>query len=269
MLSTKNPTHTMLELINHSVVQHPDLAPHVESLALKIQGKDSARNIESLFRFTNTNAEQIISYMRRSNSQILQDIFVLAHFGFKRNGYFVEFGAANGKDISNTYLMEKEFGWRGIVAEPAVCWHEDLRRNRTCHVETSCVWKDSGSTLSFNETENAELATINTYSNSDLHRDSRSRGRIYDVSTISLTDLLIKYQAPTSIDYLSIDTEGSEYEILSNFDFSRFCFEVITCEHNFTPMRSNIYSLLTSKGYRRVFEDLSRFDDWYVRERLQ
>jgi hypothetical protein len=66
------------------------------------------------------------------------------------------------------------------------------------------------------------------------------------------------------IDYLSIDTEGSEYEILANFDFSKHRFRVITCEHNYTQERDKIHTLLTEKGYLRKFEDVSQFDDWYV-----
>jgi hypothetical protein len=77
--------------------------------------------------------------------------------------------------------------------------------------------------------------------------------------------MLGKYNAPKTIEYLSIDTEGSEYEILSGFNFSKYDFRVITCEHNFSPQREKISSLLTEKGYLRLFERISDFDDWYVR----
>jgi hypothetical protein len=120
-------------------------------------------------------------------------------------------------------------------------------------------------TLAFNEVEFAELSTINSFSESDSHGDFRKKGKTYDVSTISLRDLLLKYNAPKQIDYLSIDTEGSEYDILSAFDFSEYSFEVITCEHNYTPAREKLCALLTENGYQRVFEELSDFDDWYVR----
>ena len=201
----------------------------------------------------------------KSKSQLRQDLFVLAHVAFKRDGYFVEVGASNGIDLSNTYLMEKEFGWRGILAEPAACWQNDLKKNRGSDIESSCVWKESGLTLAFNEVEFAELSTINSFSESDSHGDFRKKGKTYDVSTISLRDLLLKYNAPKQIDYLSIDTEGSEYDILSAFDFSEYSFEVITCEHNYTPAREKLCALLTENGYQRVFEELSDFDDWYVR----
>jgi hypothetical protein len=55
-----------------------------------------------------------------SQSQYKQDIFVLTQLGFKRNGYFAEFGATNGLELSNSYLLERQFGWSGILAEPAV-----------------------------------------------------------------------------------------------------------------------------------------------------
>ncbi|MBT8545252.1 FkbM family methyltransferase [Polynucleobacter paneuropaeus] len=86
------------------------------------------------------------------------------------------------------------------------------------------------------------------------------------MKTISLADLLIKHNAPKVIDYLSIDTEGSEYEILSHFDFESHQINIITIEHNYTEMREKIYNLLVSKGYKRKYLGLSKWDDWYVRQ---
>ena len=48
------------------------------------------------------------------------------------------------------------------------------------------------------------------------------KGKKYRIKTISLEDLLLKYNAPVVIDYLSMDTEGSEYEILSAFNFDKY-----------------------------------------------
>ena len=213
--------------------------------------------------------DQIPYFLRnlvgKSSAQLGQDLFVLSELNLKRNGYFVEFGATNGVDLSNTVLLEREFGWKGILAEPARVWHDALKRNRTCHIETRCVWSSSGSVLTFSEAEWAELSTISEYKSSDHHKNSRQQSHTYTVETISLIDLLKNHGAPETIDYLSIDTEGSELEILAAFDFDKYRFGFISCEHNFTPAREQILKLLTSHGYKRKFEDVSVFDDWYVR----
>lgn len=233
------------------------------------KGLSAIRDLELLQQLKSKNPEALLQYFGKSQSQLRQDLFVLSHLGFKKNGFFVEFGATNGLDLSNSYLMEKEFEWNGILVEPATCWHTELINNRTCNIETDCVWKDSKSVLTFNQVDEAELSTINSFSDTDSHSEARKKGRTYEVKTISLNDLLKKYNAPKIMDYLSIDTEGSEYQILSHLDFSEYSFKVITCEHNYTPMREKLFSLLTQQGYQRVFEEISLWDDWYVKPTQQ
>ncbi len=99
-----------------------------------------------------------------------------------------------------------------------------------------------------------------------MHAHARADGNRISVETISLRDLLIKANAPRHIDYLSVDTEGSEFDILNSFDFGEYEIDVITVEHNNTSAREALYSLLTNKGFKRKYIDLSDFDDWYVRE---
>jgi FkbM family methyltransferase len=210
------------------------------------------------------NQEELDALTAKSKAQLRQDMFVLAELGFKKDGYFVEFGATNGIDLSNTYLLEKEMGWTGILAEPARVWQDALKANRNCHISFDCVWSKSHELLPFNQASAAELSTIDTFSSVDEHAQARKTGDKYEVYTVSLLDLLNKYKAPKVIDYLSIDTEGSEFDILSAFDFDAYKIKVITCEHNYTPMREKIYDLLTSKGYTRKLTNISRFDDWYV-----
>lgn len=206
----------------------------------------------------------LVNLWRESRAQLFQDLFVLSQLDFKREGFFVEFGATDGVSLSNSYLLETRFGWEGILAEPCRAWHARLRQNRKCNVETACVWTESGQNIVFNSATEGEYSTIASFSDSDLHASIRRRGHKYTVDTISLVDLLKKYNAPKIVDYLSIDTEGSEYDILRSFDFDLYQIRVITCEHNSTPQREKIHSLLKAKGYMRKLEALSAFDDWYV-----
>lgn len=202
-------------------------------------------------------------------SQIGQDLFALYALQWKRDGYFVEFGATNGVDLSNSYLLEKDFGWKGILAELAKIWHAALLKNWTVSIDFDCVWKESGSEMQFAVTENAEFSTLGDFAASDAHKRSRKSAIWQPVKTISLNDLLERHAAPRQIDYLSIDTEGSELDILRAFDFDRHIFSVITCEHNYSSNRNDLYQLLVRHGYMRVFEGLSRWDDWYVHSSVQ
>lgn len=224
------------------------------------------RDLELIKSFPREYAALLIEHLPYSTAQLRQDLFVLGQLGFKKNGFFVEFGATNGIDLSNTFLLETKFGWSGILAEPAKCWHADLRKNRDSSIETRCVWKDSCSILSFREARLKELSTIDQFRGSDSLKSSRNSASVYEVPTISLNDLLEEYNAPYHMEYLSIDTEGSEYEILSKLNFEKYSFDVITCEHNFTNMREKLFSLLSRNGYKRVFEELSGQDDWYVKD---
>lgn len=201
-----------------------------------------------------------------SRSQLGQDIFALLETGAKKNGFFIEFGATNGVDLSNTYILEKNYGWHGILVEPARCWHNQLVNNRSAIIDTRCVWSKSREMIEFNEALTPELSTIQHFSNSDNHLEYRKNGEKYLVETVSLNDLLDEHNAPQTIDYLSIDTEGSEFDILRNLDFDKYKISTITCEHNYTTTRDDIRSLLINNGYINKFEEISDFDDWYVKK---
>ena len=204
-----------------------------------------------------------LDLLDESKSQLNQDFFALHRSGWKRDGYFVEFGATDGLTLNNSWLLEKAFGWSGILAEPARMWRDVLQNSgRTARLEFDCVWSKTGETLRFSEASWGELSTLEQFQGSDGNQ--RRRTGTYPVQTASLNDLLVRHDAPREMDFLSIDTEGSEYDILKAFDFERYRFGCIACEHNFTPKRELIHDLLSANGYRRVFTEFSQFDDWYV-----
>lgn len=209
----------------------------------------------------------VMRHLYQSNAQLFQDIWVLHELGFKRSGYFVEFGACDGVRHSNTLLLESVYGWTGILSEPAHAWINGLVQNRSCHINRNIVYTESGKRLLFNqvEGEGADLSMIEGIANEDQHGEARKSGIKYEVETITLEGLLAMYGAPREIDYLSIDTEGSELDILSVFDFSRYDIKCISVEHNNTPQQDEIFKFLGSKGYTRKFSKLSQWDDWYVK----
>ena len=206
-------------------------------------------------------AEKIIS---RSKSQLGQDVLALCVNGLSDKGFFVEFGATDGLKLSNTFLLEKDFGWNGILCEPAKVWQADLNRNRSCSIDARCVSSHSDRLVDFAESPDAELSTISEFRDQDSHVKSRQESSSYQVKTVSLRDLLLTHNAPVKVNFLSIDTEGSEYLILEDFDFTEYKFDLICVEHNYTSNREKIYQLLTANGYKRIHAEFSQWDDWYV-----
>jgi FkbM family methyltransferase len=172
--------------------------------------------------------------------------------------YFVEFGATDGLTLSNTATLEQEFSWRGILAEPARRWRKDLEANRSSIIDHRCVWKYSDLDLEFRE--QGELSGVDTYLSSKVGIET------YLVKTVTLGRLLSENAAPTRIGLLSVDTEGTELEILSAFDFDKYIFNLITCEHNYRKDRTKIRRILKSNGYLQILVKESVWDDWYIHE---
>ncbi len=197
-------------------------------------------------------------------AQLSQDIWVIERTAGKQDGYFVEFGAGNGVRGSNTVLLEEKHDWNGICAEPVPVEFELLRASRKCHCDPRCVWSTSGLTVEFAVAEAHYYSTISRFANCDSHAKKRASAKLVEVETISLNDLLALYRAPHRIDYVSIDTEGSELDILQAFDFAACQVGLMSVEHNGTASEQPIDDLMASRGFRRVFRNFTEFDAWYV-----
>jgi len=205
-------------------------------LALVAIKKSAPSNISSI-------ENQFLEFCRdnisKSKSQIFQDLFV--DFVIRQEkGVFCEFGATDGLSLSNSYYLENNRSWTGILVEPARKWHPSLVKNRPkSTIDYRCVYSESGTLLSFNETDKGEFSTIAGLQLKDMHSSVRKCGVVYEVETVSLNDLLDFHQVE-QLDYLSIDTEGSEFKILERIDFMKHHPKIVTVEHNYTPNRQHI-----------------------------
>jgi FkbM family methyltransferase len=245
-----------------SIISHQNL---LELNRLAEFGKHRLNGLLEQSQFYEDFSESFISDVESlSKSQLGQDVLALSIFGPLQKGFFVEFGATNGVDFSNTWLLEAEFDWGGILCEPGRSWHLDLKSNRSASVDTRCVYSSSGLQVDFLQVDVAELSTISGFGASDSHSANRNNHITYQVETVSLLDLLREHSAPRFIEFLSLDTEGSEFEILQDFDFTEYSFGLICVEHNYTDNRGRVMRLLQSKGYRRIYPEISAFDDWFV-----
>ena len=223
-------------------------------------------NIDFLKRFID-HFEKIENFQ----SQIYQDIFASFIVGDKYDKTFIEFGATDGLDISNSYTLESSFNWKGVLSEPSPQWHEALKKNRkNSKIITKCIWKESGKKLDFFMSDFGSLSTIKDFVESDkisipTNTEIRLKsGKTISVETISLNDVIKEYFNSICPSYISIDTEGSEYEILKAFDLDNFRPKVFTIEHNHTENETKIDEHLITNGYVRIFRKLTTFDAWYI-----
>ena len=197
-----------------------------------------------------------------SYSQIGQDLEVIKFYNNKTEGYYIEIGATNGIFLSNTYLLEKDYNWKGICVEPVPKNYEKLVINRpNSFCCDRAVYNESDKEVIF------DVAACNLLSGIGAHIDCHKKTVDANktqiiVKTITFNDLLEKYNAPFFIDYLSIDTEGSELEILKSVDLQKYTFGLIDVEHNYQePRRTQIRELLTLNGYEFIRQN--KFDDCY------
>lgn len=223
------------------------------------------KNFINGVKMENKTLEGFLNFCQYKNkfSQLDQDL--LALYLFDKPGFFVEFGATDGVSLSNTKLLESSYGWNGILCEPSKFYQEDLIRNRSSRIDFRCVSDVTGQRVEFSQCDVPELSSMSSHIDSDHWYETRKNNQTYDVETVSLDDLLLQNNAPKTIEYISIDTEGSEYTILNNFSFD-WDVKLFTIEHNYAKNRDNIFAIMVKNGYRQIFSEVSQWDDWYYRD---
>ena len=189
-------------------------------------------------------------------SQLGQDAWVLSNS--LEPGYFVDIGATNGIDKNNTYALELQ-GWRGICVEPNAIYFEELVKNRKCTLSPLAVYKESN--LDLDLVLAGEFSSLIYYANDDHHYKERAGKSVQKTKTITLDHLLALNDAPKRINYLSLDTEGAELEILESFTW-KYEIDLISVEHNNGKNKDAIAALLESKGYKKAVEE-SHWEHWY------
>ena len=197
-----------------------------------------------------------------SFSQLEQDRNVVSFFSNKTEMYFIDIGAHNGQTLSNTFSLEKNYNWKGICSEPSPDVFGELTNRRSVHCDNHAVFSESGLSLEFSACDDTFLSGITQYI--DRYEHVKKSDQIL-VKTITLQDLLDRYKAPNIIQYFSLDTEGTELEILKSVDFSKYTFLYINVEHNkVEPRRTEIRTLLLNNGY--LYKGPNKFDDDYIHE---
>jgi FkbM family methyltransferase len=212
--------------------------------------------------------------MTKFYSQYNQDEWLYnTFFTNKKHGVFVEIGASDGVDKSNSLFFEESLSWTGICIEPSPDRFKLLSENRTCICENTAVSNFKGKVefLDIYGYGNELSGIVEDYNPAHMNRIEselthvRSKGyRKIEVEADTLENILEKNKI-YKIDFCTIDTEGSEYKILENFDFEKFEIDVFLIENNYGS--KDVRNLLESNGYK--YFNRIKIDDVFVREKVK
>lgn len=184
----------------------------------------------------------------------------------KENGIFIDIGAHNGIAFSNTYFLEKQRGWDGFCFEPHPRVYNDLVKNRKCKCINKGVGKNADNLEFWEITGYAEMLSgfSPNYSMDHIKRIEReilNNGGSKDIKNIEIIgfmDFLLS-ESISHIDYLSMDIEGGEEEILMSIDFNKIEISVLSIENNYNDPK--IINYMKNKGY--IHEKLHIDDIYY------
>jgi len=191
-------------------------------------------------------------------SQANQDKWVCELLDYKVNGFFLEIGAYDGIQTSNTYALEKFLNWDGICIEANTEVFGRLKQNRN-RINVH--------------------AAVSNYDGVCNFGGDRINGGVTVVNCYTLETILTQNNAPKEIDYISIDVEGHELAILSAFNFKNWDIKLFTVEHNLycdgPEKKDSLFKLLTENNFTRVLDNAvcldknptylnQPYEDWYV-----
>lgn len=197
-------------------------------------------------------------YEMNFNSQWGQDkLLNEKYFHNKTGGFFVDVGAHDGITINNTLFYEKNLGWKGIAIEPIPEIYQKLVKNRKCICIKGGAY-DVNKLESFTKIDGySEMLSgiTSDYNPKHLQRIDKEMKELggkkkeISVQLYRLEDVFNTYKVK-EVDYLSIDTEGSELKVLKGINFKKVKIHIIEVEANYREDTKPISDLLLSEGFQ-------------------
>lgn len=217
---------------------------HKVSISLKIKSREK----ESRFNIDGNIQRKILS----SYSQYLEDIFVDSIFRGKATGTYIDIGANDPSELSNTKRFYDR-GWTGVNVEPDVSMYNKICQTRPRDINLNLGIGKQADNLTFYELAPNTLSTFNK--KSALESIKNEGAKIVSetlVKIISLTELFKTTVPDTKVDFLSLDAEGYEQEILTSNDWKIYRPVAIVIELN-QDRKGNVFYFLKKQGYILVY----------------
>jgi FkbM family methyltransferase len=192
-------------------------------------------------------------YLSQSYSQEGEDMVLYRTFETVQNGFYVDVGAHHPKRFSNTYKFYK-LGWRGINIDAMPGSMEPFNKLRPRDINLEIPVSDKEEVLPFHIFNEPALNTFSKELADERSVKPEYRvEKVVDIKTRTLADIL-KAHLPQSqkINYLSIDAEGFDYQILrsNNWQLYRPELVLVELESDFGNFQqSDVYRFMKQQGY--------------------
>ena len=202
------------------------------------------------------------------SSQYNQDKYLEENIfkGFK-NGVFVDVGAHDGISLNNTLYFERNNNWTGINIEPIKSVYDSLLINRPKSININCAVCNIDGETEFlcNRGYTEMLSGIkDTFDKRHLQRiehENNQMGSITETIKVKTKRLetILDENAIRNINYLSIDVEGAEYEVIKSINFDKVFIDIIGFENNYEDVSIPIVKYLEEKNYVVFYKHLDIF----------
>lgn len=223
-------------------------------------GEARIRHHGTLKRLHCSNGECFPSY-----SQHGQDIEVFQHLKHLRGGIFVDIGSSAPIGLSNTYSLYKHYGWKGICVDANPEYVQSMRQARKdIPVVQAAVSNRNGERLRFatckmvGGLEDRFPTVGNSTQFNERRKAALDSGECIEVETQTITRILNQHREfnHRDIDYMSIDVEGGELQVLQGINWERYTVKCLSVEHNGNQQK--LRSFMRHKGYesKRLGGDL-------------
>ncbi|KAG7367794.1 methyltransferase FkbM domain containing protein [Nitzschia inconspicua] len=202
-----------------------------------------------------------------SFAQARQDEVVLSLLRNQTHGYFIDLASNDATILSNTYILERYYQWKGLCIEPnPIYWYNLTRYRPNCRIVAAVVGNQTMDTVHFDYTQQDHGGIAGTgFDNGPKHQRTSTIE-----PTVTLQDILNRFHhhnnnnnnddddgIPSVIDYLSLDVEGAEQFILQSFlPLQSYMFRIMTIERPKEPLKRS----LIQHGYKQLLR-LSRWGE--------
>jgi FkbM family methyltransferase len=211
----------------------------------------------------------------KSLSQFGEDVAAIRYFRQKRGGIYVEIGAYDGIYLSNTAMLELQYGWRGVLVEPI---KEACDRMVESRPGSACIYgavspEKGPLRFTYSAADGGMLSgmAFDPRHQERVDEESRRQQARVEVRLVpafhpnevlkAAAELAPGKTDARAIDFLSIDTEGTELDILKSIDWVAFRPRLLCVENHFQEPHQADF--LRSVDYRRTGKTLGYCNDFY------